>query len=76
MRHRLLLIIAGLAVFALAGGACPDFMDLTYAEAFTGYTSNTFASQGAAVYGRHTVITQQGTDCNRQKHTKLNRLET
>ena len=64
-------ILCGLLLWSLAGGLraqCPDFMDLT-SSAVTGYystngyhvTSSLIMSVGI-MPGRHTLITQQGTD--------------
>jgi hypothetical protein len=72
MKHKLLSLIAGLGVFAVAGATCPDFTSLSGSsvEAYTGNTSNPFASLGV-VSGRHTVITAQGDDPNTGGALKL-----
>ena len=65
IKHRILSLVAGLAVFAAAQAVCPNFTDLNSPNVtgFTGSTSNPFASSGV-VSGRHTLITAQGTDPN------------
>jgi len=54
-----------LSSLAAQSQSCPNFTDLNspYVTAFTGSTSNPFLHQGV-VSGRHTLITQPGTDPN------------
>ena len=53
------------SIAAQVFSACPDFTDLhsPYVTAYTGWTHDPFMSSGV-VSGRHTLITQQGTDPN------------
>jgi uncharacterized protein (TIGR02145 family) len=63
MKQKILSLIAILGVCATTYAQCPNFTDLSSPSvtAYTGRTYNPFAVQGI-VPGRHTLITQQGTD--------------
>ena len=67
MRYYKLIILIFILLSCLTAHAqiCPNFTDLygPNVTAFTGNTSNPFIAQGV-VTGRHTLITQQGTDLN------------
>ena len=65
MKYYAIIILILLNCLVTHAQTCPNFTDLYSPNviAFTGNTSNPFITQGV-VTGRHTLITQQGTDPN------------